>query len=52
MKLVWERMKLIIEPSAATPLAALIKNKSRYAGKRIGIILTGGNVDLNKLPWQ
>jgi len=52
MKLVWERMKLIIEPSAATPLAALLKNKTRYAGKRIGIILTGGNVDLNKLPWQ
>lgn len=52
MKLVWERMKLIIEPSAATPLAVLLKNKSRYAGKRIGIILSGGNVDLSKLPWQ
>jgi threonine dehydratase len=52
MKLVWERMKLIIEPSAATPLAALLKNKARYSGKRIGIILSGGNVDLSKLPWQ
>ncbi|HPT14315.1 MAG TPA: pyridoxal-phosphate dependent enzyme [Bacteroidales bacterium] len=52
MKLVWERMKLIIEPSAATPLAALLKNKARYSGKRIGIILSGGNVDLAKLPWQ
>ncbi len=52
MKLVWERMKLVIEPSAATPLAALLKNKARYSGKRIGIILSGGNVDLSKLPWQ
>ena len=52
MKLVWERMKLIIEPSAAVPLAALLKNKARYHGKRIGIILSGGNVDLSKLPWQ
>jgi len=52
MKMVWERMKLIIEPSAATPLAALLKNKARYSGKRIGIILSGGNVDLSKLPWQ
>lgn len=52
MKLVWERMKLVIEPSAATPLAALLKNKARYSGKRIGMILSGGNVDLSKLPWQ
>ena len=52
MKMVWERMKLIIEPSAATPLAALLKNKARYSGRRIGIILSGGNVDLSKLPWQ
>ena len=51
MHLVWERMKIIIEPSCAVPLAALIGNKKRFEGKKIGIILTGGNVDLGKLPF-
>lgn len=51
MKLVWERMKIIIEPSSAVPLAALIKSKHKFAGKKIGIIISGGNVDLTKLPW-
>ena len=51
MRLVWERMKIIIEPSCAVPLAALIKEKERFAGQRVGIILTGGNVDLEKLPF-
>jgi threonine dehydratase len=51
MRLVWERMKIIIEPSCAVPLAALLKEKERFAGKRVGIILTGGNVDLAKLPF-
>jgi threonine dehydratase len=48
LRLVWERMKIIIEPSCAVPLAALLKEKERFAGKRIGIILSGGNVDLEK----
>jgi threonine dehydratase len=51
MRLVWERMKIIIEPSCAVPLAAVLQQKDKFAGKRIGIILTGGNVDLEKLPF-
>lgn len=51
MRLVWERMKLIIEPSSAVPLAAIIENKINVKGKKVGIILTGGNVDLEKLPF-
>ncbi|MCY4305412.1 MAG: pyridoxal-phosphate dependent enzyme [Aestuariivita sp.] len=51
MKLTWARMKIIIEPSCAVPLAIILKNKDRFAGKRIGIIITGGNVDLDELPW-
>ncbi len=51
MKMIWERMKIIIEPSCAVPFAALLKHKSRFAGKQVGIILTGGNVDLANLPF-
>ncbi|MBG00566.1 MAG: serine dehydratase [Owenweeksia sp.] len=51
MKMIWERMKIIIEPSCAVPFAALLKNKERFAGKHVGIILTGGNVDLANLPF-
>ncbi|MCF6317322.1 MAG: pyridoxal-phosphate dependent enzyme [Marinosulfonomonas sp.] len=51
MKLVWKRMKIVIEPSSAVPLACILKNKQLFAGKRIGIIITGGNVDLDALPW-
>ncbi len=51
MRLIWERMKIIIEPSCAVPFAALLKNKERFAGQKVGIILTGGNVDLGKLPF-
>ncbi len=51
MKLIWERMKIVIEPSAAVCLAAILDNKLDVTGKRVGIILSGGNVDLNKLPW-
>lgn len=51
MKLVWERMKIIIEPSCAVPLAAVLQNKERFEGEKVGIILTGGNVDLKKLPF-
>lgn len=51
MRMVWERMKIIIEPSSAVPLAAILENKIDVKGKRIGIILSGGNVDLGKLPF-
>jgi threonine dehydratase len=52
MRLVFERMKIVIEPSSAVPLAALLDNKIVSSGKKIGIILSGGNVDMNHLPWQ
>ena len=51
MRLIWERMKLIVEPSAAVALAVLLKNKIIARNKKIGIILSGGNVDLDNLPW-
>ena len=51
MRLIWERLKIIIEPSCAVPFAALLKQKERFSGKKVGIILTGGNVDLGKLPF-
>jgi threonine dehydratase len=51
MRLVWERMKLIIEPSSAVPVAALLEGGFNAEGLRIGIILSGGNVDLGHLPW-
>lgn len=51
MRLVWERMKIVIEPSSAVPLAAVLKHKDQFAGQKIGIIITGGNVDLGKLPF-
>lgn len=52
MYLTWQRMKIVMEPSCAVPLATIIKNKEIFAGKRVGVIVTGGNVDLNKLPWM
>lgn len=51
MRLIWQRMKIVIEPSCAVPFAAVLKQKERFEGKKIGIILTGGNVDLGKLPF-
>ena len=51
MKLIWKRMKIVMEPSSAVPLATILKNKDRFAGKRVGVIITGGNVDLDALPW-
>lgn len=51
MKLLWKRMKIVMEPSSAVPLAAILKNKETFAGKRVGVIITGGNVDLDLLPW-
>ncbi len=52
MLLIWKRMKIVMEPSSAVPLATIIKNKDLFAGKRVGIIITGGNVDLGNLPWM
>jgi threonine dehydratase len=51
MKIIWERMKIIIEPSCAVPLAAILANKSAFKDKKTGVILTGGNVDLGNLPF-
>ncbi len=51
MRLIWERMKIIIEPSSAVPLAALLETKVNVAGKKTVIILSGGNVDLRHLPF-
>ena len=51
MKLIWERMKIIIEPSSATVLAAISENPGFFRGKKVGLIISGGNVDLNKLPF-
>ncbi len=52
MRLIWERMKIIIEPSCAVPFAALLKEKNRFKSHKIGIILSGGNVDLDCLPFS
>jgi threonine dehydratase len=51
MKQTWKRMKIVMEASCAVPLATILKNKERFAGKRVGVIITGGNVDLDTLPW-
>ena len=52
MKFVWERAKIVIEPSAAVAVGVLWEKKIDLGGLKIGVILSGGNVDLNKLPWQ
>ncbi|MEM7523869.1 MAG: beta-hydroxyaspartate dehydratase BhcB [Pseudomonadota bacterium] len=51
MKITWKRMKIVIEPSCAVPLAVILKNPEVFRGKRVGVVITGGNVDLDKLPW-
>tara|TARA_R110002095_G_scaffold11805_2_gene16294 strand:- start:16 stop:993 length:978 start_codon:yes stop_codon:yes gene_type:complete len=52
MKLIWKRMKIVVEPSSAVPLAVILKNPEVFRGKRVGVIITGGNVDLDSLPWM
>jgi threonine dehydratase len=52
MRLTWEVMKIVIEPSCAVPVAAMLSGRMPLAGKRVGVILTGGNVDLDALPWM
>lgn len=51
MRLVWQRMKQVVEPSSAITLAAVLGNRARFAGQRVGLLLSGGNVDLDALPW-
>ncbi len=51
MQLIWERMKIIVEPSAAVTLAAVLKSKQEFKNKKVGMVLSGGNVDLKKLPF-
>ena len=50
MKLIWQRLKIICEPSCSLPLAGVLKNKDKFKGKKIGIVITGGNIDLDNLP--
>ena len=52
MRTIWETMKIVIEPSAAVPYAAILESKIDIGGRRVGVILTGGNVDLDALPWM
>lgn len=51
MRLVWTRMKLVVEPSAAVGLAVVLNHRQRFAGKRVSIVFSGGNVDIDTLPW-
>ena len=52
MRMIWERMKIIIEPSSAVPVAAMMEHPRYFAGKKVGIIISGGNVDLEDLPFE
>lgn len=52
MKLIWKHLRVVMEPSSAVPLATILKNPAVFRGSRVGVILTGGNVDLDKLPWM
>jgi threonine dehydratase len=51
MRLIWQRLKLVVEPSSAIVLAAILRHRELFAGRRVGVILSGGNVDLDALPW-
>ncbi|WP_089844932.1 beta-hydroxyaspartate dehydratase BhcB [Salipiger marinus] len=51
MKLIWKHLRVVMEPSSAVPLATILKQPDAFRGKRVGIIITGGNVDLDRLPW-
>ena len=52
MRLMWEHLRIVAEPSSAVPLACLLEGTLDVRGARVGIIITGGNVDLDRLPWQ
>ncbi|MEL6919247.1 MAG: pyridoxal-phosphate dependent enzyme, partial [Bacteroidota bacterium] len=51
MQLIWERMKIIVEPSSAVAFAAILREKESFTHKKVGVIISGGNVDLGKLPF-
>jgi len=51
MRLLWQELKQVVEVSSATAFAAILKARERFAGRRVGVVLTGGNVDLDALPW-
>ncbi len=52
MHLIWQRMKIVVEPSSSVPLATILNNRALFAGKRVGVLISGGNVSLRKLPWM
>lgn len=52
MKLIWKRVRMVMEPSGVVPLAAILKNRDVFSGRRAGVMITGGNGDLDLLPWQ
>jgi len=52
MRLIWKNLKIVMEPSSAVALATILKHPDVFAGRRVGVIITGGNVDLDKLPWN
>ena len=52
MRFLWEHAKIVVEPSGAVPLAALLEGRLPVTGRRIGIIISGGNADLDALPWR
>ena len=52
MRSTWEKLRIIVEPSSSVPLACLLEHTLEARGRKVGIILTGGNVDLDRLPWQ
>lgn len=52
MRLIFERMKIVVEPSSAVVLAAILRHRDHFAGRRVGAILSGGNVDLDAMPWR
>ncbi len=51
MRLQWTRLKTVVEPSGAVPFAALLEHPERFRGRRVACVISGGNVDLNRLPW-
>jgi len=51
MKIIWRRMKIVIEPSSAVTAATILKNRQLFGGRRVGVIITGGNVDIENIPW-
>ncbi len=51
MRLLWQVLKQVVEPSSAIALAAILAEPARFAGQRVGVVLSGGNVDLDALPW-